>query len=83
MTLAELKKILEECGFPVAYHHFRTEPSFPYLTYHTTHTQNFIADNKVYIRFDRVQIDLYTENKNIDAEQMLEGVFEQHGIVWD
>lgn len=88
MNLVELKKILEAAGFPVAYSHFtktttKPIPDPPYICYLVSHSSNFIADNKVYQKIDNVQVELYTNKKDLAAEEKLEEVFEQNEIPYE
>jgi hypothetical protein len=79
MNLVQLKNILEATGFPVAYSHFvETEnepmPKPPFIVYLATYSSNFMADNKVHIPIENVQIELYTSKKDLDAENQVETV---------
>jgi hypothetical protein len=80
MMLTELKTILNECGYPVAYSHFTTPPIPPYVTYLVAYSSNFIADNKVYQKVSNVQIELYTTKKDLVAENKLETVLDNNEI---
>lgn len=68
MTLAELKKILDATGYPVAYSHFtatatKPVPLPPYICYLVDGSPNMMADNKVYQKVNDVNIELYTTKK--------------------
>jgi len=45
---AALFTLLKSTGLPVAYHHFTSPPSPPYIVYLFSYSSNFGADNKVY-----------------------------------
>lgn len=83
MILAELNKILKETGYPVAYSHFNTAPTIPYITYLVAYSPNFIADNKVYKKIDNLQIELYTNKKDLDAEKKLEDILDLNEIPYE
>lgn len=88
MTIAELKKILDAAGYPVAYSHFmETEktpiPAPPYITYLVAYSSNFIADNKVYKKINNIQIELYTKIKDLAAESKLETVLDENDIPYE
>ncbi|MBO0961443.1 hypothetical protein J1P26_17190 [Neobacillus sp. MM2021_6] len=88
MTLAELKKILDAAGYPVAYSHFTATtnnpvPIPPYICYLVAYSSNFMADGKVYKKIDNVQIELYSSKKDLVAEGKLESVFDQNDIPYD
>ena len=85
MKLDELKTILEATGFPVAYSHFiETEnepiPRPPFIVYLVAFSSNFMADNKVHIPIENVQIELYTAKKDLDAEAKVDAVLNEHEI---
>ena len=88
MTLAELKKILDTAGFPVAYSHFtatieKPVPNPPYICYLSTGSNNFMADGIVYKKIDNVDIELYTNKKDLVAEGKLEKALDDNEIPYD
>ena len=88
MTLAELKKILDAAGYPVAYSHFiptldKPVPSPPYICYLVDGNPNFMADNKVYHKISDVSIELYSNKKDLVAEGKLEIVLDEHDIPYE
>jgi hypothetical protein len=85
MKLDELKTILEATGFPVAYSHFTETdhdplPQPPFIVYLAAFSSHFMADNKVHIPIENVQIELYTNKKDLDAEAKVEAVLNDHEI---
>lgn len=83
MNLVELKTILEATGFPVAYSHFvesdnQVLPVPPFICYLVAFSSNFSADNQIYQVIQNVQIELYTNEKDIDAENKVEVVLNEH-----
>lgn len=83
MRLAELKTILDATGYPVAYSHFSESTSLPFITYIVAFSSNFMADNKVYQKISNAQVELYTDYKDLTAEQTLEDLFYENDIAWD
>jgi len=83
MTQAELYNLLKSTGLPVAYNHFKTAPSLPYIDYLFTYSDNFGADNKVYSKISNYLIELYSEKKDLESEQLLENVFDENDIYYD
>ncbi|PHE92467.1 hypothetical protein COF81_19605 [Bacillus pseudomycoides] len=88
MTLAELKKILDATGYPVAYSHFTATttnpvPAPPYICFLVDSSPNMIADNKVYQKINDVSIELYTTKKYLVAEAKLEKVLDDHEIAYE
>lgn len=84
MILEDVMEILEETGYPIAYHHFEEgqEPELPYIVYLSPQTENVMADGKTYIKIDELNVELYTEEKDLKAERRLEDVLEVHGLSW-
>ena len=85
MNLIELKNILEATGFPVAYFKFvETEneplPKPPFIVYLSAYSSNFMADNQVHKEIDNVQIELYTDKKDIVAETKIATVLNENEI---
>ena len=84
MTLQDLNNILKAIGdIPVAYSHFNDSVKPPFITYLVTDSENFIADNQIYKRIDNINIELYTNKKDLEAEKKLEDVLNANEIMWD
>ena len=83
MDEAALFTLLKSTGLPVAYHHFTSPPSPPYIVYLFAYSSNFGADNKVHSQADNYQVELYTKTKDPAAEALIEGLFDANEIYWD
>ncbi len=83
MTLSEIKAMLDESGFPVAFHHFETKQTLPFIVYVTPNSNNISADGKVILSVNVINVELYTDKKDPDAEKKLERIFYNYGIVWE
>lgn len=83
MDEAALFTLLKSTGLPVAYHHFTSPPSPPYIVYLFAYSSNFGADNKVHSQADNYQVELYTKTKDPAAEALIEGLFDANDIYWD
>lgn len=86
MTLIEFKHLLDQTGYPVAYFQFRateSSPSPPFIVYYTPSTSNFKADNKVYSKITNITVELYTNYKDLAAEQKLEKLFDDNHLAWE
>lgn len=88
MTLSDLVKILKATGYPVVYSHFTvTEnnpiPAPPYIAYLFTYSTNMYADNKVYQKVNNIQIELYTNKKDLTAEARLEEMLDANEIIYE
>lgn len=84
MTLIEYAEMLETTGLPVAYLSFDAEtcPDMPFIVYQETGSNNFGADGKVYQPVKQIQVDLFTNKKDIAAETKLEEAFNNASIFW-
>ena len=84
MNLEKLYTMLKETGYPVAYSHFQEEnpPTLPFITYLDT-SENFGADNRVYHEITDVSIELYTETKDIEAENKLQDLLNSNDLFWN
>lgn len=85
MTEEEVFQMMESIGFPVAYHHFAEgqEPGKPYIVYLYPGTDNFSADGTVYQDINKLDIELYTERKDLAAEKAVETVLKGHGFFYE
>ena len=81
----DLVKLLEETGIPFAYDHFAEgeSPDPPFICYLLPQSDNFSADGKVYLKVSNVNIELYTDSKDLAVEQKLETVLDIQGIFYD
>jgi NADPH-dependent ferric siderophore reductase len=85
MNLTELHEILMATGFPVAYSHFVEAdnapiPAPPFICYLVAYSANLHADNKVYKSVQAVQIELYTDKKDTDAEAKVESALNDNDL---
>lgn len=76
MTIDELKVLLEKTGLPVAYRFFQESeaPPLPFICYIIPYNNNFAADGQVYAQAKHVQIELYTQYKDLESEEKVEEV---------
>lgn len=87
MPLEELAALLESIpgmAGKVAYYAFplNEAPPLPYITYLQTASDNMAADNRVYHKRRDVDVELYTERKDLNLENALEAALDSAGIVW-
>lgn len=75
MTLEELKtKCQYEINIPYAYGVFKEEVQPPYLVGIMRASDNFMADNRVYIKDLPMQLDLVYRNKDRNLEEKIEDI---------
>ena len=70
---------------PFAYDHFAEgeSPDPPFICYLLPETDNFAADGRVYLKVNEVNIELYTDTKNLTVEQQVEAVLDKYGIFYE
>jgi len=83
MDEATLFQLLKTTGLPVAYHHFTSPPSPPYVVYLFSYSSNFGADNKVYEDFKNFQVELYTTIKDPASEKLIEDALNGADVYWE
>ena len=83
--MKQVVNILKAIGLPYAYNHFgqgkTVEP--PFICYLYDRSDNFSADGKVYLKKNRVHLELYTDKKEVTLEEKVEDVLDQFGVFYD
>ena len=81
----ELLTILEETGIPFSYHHFAEgeSPEPPFICYLLPEDDDFAADGINYYEIDVVQIELYTDKKDLELEHRVQQILTNHGIYYE
>ena len=84
MTYEQVAEMAEETGLPVAYDHFAEgeSPEPPFIVFLYPKANNFAADGKVYYKIKRLNIELYTDLKDVELEEKVEAVLDSHGIFY-
>lgn len=72
MTLEELKTRCKNAGFKYAYGQFKEPTEPPHLVAICRDTDNFMADNKVYLKKTSIQLDYTYLTKDIDMQNKIE-----------
>ena len=85
MTEKEVYQMVKSVGLPAAYHHFEEgkSPDPPFLVYLYPETNNFAADGIVYQDINQLDIELYTDKKDLEAEKRVEAVLKEHGLFYE
>lgn len=84
MTIENLAEMLREMDIPFAYDHFAEgeSPEPPFICYLIPGSDNFAADGRAYYKINEVNIELYTDTKDLSAEQKVEDVLDRCGIFY-
>ena len=77
MTIEELSGALASLGMPVAYGEFldteeNPAPDPPFITYQFADNNDFKADNQNYAAINNIDIELYTDKKDLTKEARVE-----------
>lgn len=88
MPLERLKTILEAIpGFEgkVVYRAWNEghAPPLPFICYLERQSNNFAADGIAYHQSKRIDIELYTDYKDIATEKLVEDALDAAGIYWE
>lgn len=82
MTLPELAQKLNAL-YPTRYSHFNSSQETPFICYLDDGSDNFFADNKVYVEGTLVNIELYTKTKDLAAEKKIKDMLNENEIPYD
>ena len=74
MTLEELKTRCKNAGFKYAYGQFKKPTEPPHLVAIATPTDNFMADNKVYLKDVPIQLDYTYLVKDLEMQNKIEDI---------
>lgn len=85
MSYEEINSMMEEIGFPFAYHHFAEgeSPNPPFLIFLSPGENTFSADNYMYFSAKKLNIELYTDAKSPETERQIEAVLRRHHIFYN
>lgn len=83
MTQAELFQMLKSTGLPVTYYEWTAPPSLPYIVYLFADSDNFGADNQVYVDIENYQVELYSDKKDKPSEKLVEDKLKENEIYYE
>ena len=85
MTHEDVMQMLAETKIPFAYDHFAEgeSPNPPFICFLLPCSENFAADNVVYMEFSNLNIELYTDEKDPELEDRVEAVLNAHELFWN
>lgn len=83
--MEELVKMIAEMGISFAYDHFAEgeSPEPPFICYLLSNSDHFSADGRVYHKISKIQIELYTDKKDLSVEEKVTAVLDGHGIFYN
>lgn len=82
MIHEEVIKLMATINLPYAYDHFAEgeSPEPPFVIFLYPRSVNFAADGVVYHKLSRLNIELYTDIKNLDLESKVESILTTKGL---
>lgn len=84
MNYEELyKKLKEKFGVSVAYDHFESKPTLPFIVFVDEGKDGYEADNLNYFKFSKTRVELYTESKDLKFEERLENFFDEEELIFE
>ena len=80
--MEEFYSKLCELGLPVTYRQWEegNVPSLPYIVYYSTGKNPWYADNTTYYSTNVITVELYTDDKDLKTEALLESFFNSQKI---
>lgn len=83
--IATLLESIPGFGGKVVYRAWQegTAPSLPFICYLETGSANFAADGIAYYKIKQIDIELYTDFKDLETEALVEAALDAAGIYWE
>lgn len=84
MTFKQIATMIRSIGYPFAYYQFPegTAQAPPFICYFFDGDNDLKADNSNYQKIEHLNIELYTDEKDFEAEAQIEDVLRAAGLVW-
>jgi len=84
MTHKEIATMVASIGYPYAYFQFPegTAQPCPYVVFFFVETDDLYADESNYQRIERINVELYTDEKDFSAEAAVESVLSSNGLTY-
>lgn len=84
MTHIEVKELIESIGLPCNYYQWKIgqEPELPYLLFYFPENNDFKADDKNYQHISKLNIELYTNDKDFETEAIVDAALEAADMIY-
>lgn len=82
MTLKEVSQMITSCGFACRYSHFSKTPNPPYVVYYYPSENDVFSDDSNYVNRRQLFVELFTKNKDFEAESTIEAALKSNGLTW-
>lgn len=85
MTPKQIKEMIESTGLKTAYLQFPVgnAPDLPYTVYYFPGSNDFNADNINFQSINRLNVELYTKEKDFATEALLRSAFNNAGLSYE
>ena len=83
--MKKLMKIINEIGLPFAYSHFAEgeSPNPPFMVYLFPKNKHFGADGVVFYKNTQIDLELYTDKKDLKLEEKIEEILDREKIYYE
>lgn len=84
MTNIEVSNMVKSMGLPYAYYEFPdgTEQALPFICFYFEESDDVFADNANYVSIQRLNIELYTDDRDPEQEAAVESVLTANGLTY-
>lgn len=84
MTHKEIAQMVASIGYPYAYFQFPegTAQPCPFVVFFFVETDDLYADESNYQRIEKINVELYTDEKDYVAEAAVESVLSSNGLTY-
>lgn len=85
MTYEQVSEMIASVGIPYAYYQFdegTAEPT-PFICFYFSDDNSVKADNVNYVKIQTLVIELYTDEKDFNLENRIEGVLDANELPYD
>lgn len=85
MTFKELNEMVKSIGLPSNYYQWpeKEAPELPYILFYYPSREDFYADSINYVKNTSMNLELYTENKDFELEELVEQTLEAYDIAYE
>ena len=85
MTINNLQDLARELNalYPTRYNHYDEKQQGTFIVYFDVGEENFHADDLVYTEGLLIDIDLYSDHKNLEAERRIKNMLRSNKIPYD
>lgn len=81
-----IKQLLQSIGLPCVYSHFKgpdAPDKPPFIAYLGSGQDRFLADDTIYHKRDRYQIEYYFTKKSAATEERIERILLENGLIYE